>query len=399
VTVAEWTSSYITDLPDSAFACVDADGRHYPHHDAAGKLDAAHLRNALSRVAQAGTASCGRAHLEAHAKKAGVGEKADRSFDELRQLVSDALRQSRGAVADMWVVEMYDDRAVYSEGGKHWEVPYTVAGSDVTFGERQEVQRVVEYKPMAVKFTKGSDREIRGLAIPFGGPIDGKDIDGEDFGSDTDLCLDWFPSGRPILYHHGLDGAVKTTVVGHQTELEIVEDEGAWVKAELDKRSRYYERIKALIAKGALGFSSGAMPHLVKYGKNGHIERWPWVELSLTPTPAHPGAVVYAVKATSALFADADDDGGSGPEPFDDHAGRVASDVGQLIERAQKRVELRGSKVGRELSASNRQELESLHEKLRDLLDRTAPRPSQKDIDELDAELAVSELRRAGLDV
>ena len=71
---ATWTTAYINDLPDSAFACIDAAGRHYPHHDAGGKLDLPHLRNALSRVAQEATTSCGRGHLEDHAEAADIGD-------------------------------------------------------------------------------------------------------------------------------------------------------------------------------------------------------------------------------------------------------------------------------------------------------------------------------------
>lgn len=83
---AEMTSVAANDLPDSAFACIDAGGtkdetgrtvprslRHYPHHTANGELDLPHLRNAMSRSAQAGTADCGKAHLEAHARTAGIG--------------------------------------------------------------------------------------------------------------------------------------------------------------------------------------------------------------------------------------------------------------------------------------------------------------------------------------
>lgn len=73
---AEWTAAYINDLPDSAFACIDSGGskdesgktvprslRHYPHHNAEGQVDAAHLANARARVNQAGSAACGRGHL------------------------------------------------------------------------------------------------------------------------------------------------------------------------------------------------------------------------------------------------------------------------------------------------------------------------------------------------
>jgi HK97 family phage prohead protease len=87
-TRAEWDAAYINDLPDSAFACIDAGGekdedgrtvprsmRHYPHHNAAGEVDRPHLANALAREAQAGTASCGGGHLEAHATEMGMGDR------------------------------------------------------------------------------------------------------------------------------------------------------------------------------------------------------------------------------------------------------------------------------------------------------------------------------------
>jgi hypothetical protein len=59
---AEWTTKYMNDLPDSAFALVvkgekDSAGktvprtnRNLPHHDASGKVDLPHLRNAMARV-------------------------------------------------------------------------------------------------------------------------------------------------------------------------------------------------------------------------------------------------------------------------------------------------------------------------------------------------------------
>jgi HK97 family phage major capsid protein len=74
--MAEWSAGYVSSLPDSAFACIDAGGekdadgktvprslRHYPHHDAAGKVDEPHLAAARARVNQEGTTSCGHDHL------------------------------------------------------------------------------------------------------------------------------------------------------------------------------------------------------------------------------------------------------------------------------------------------------------------------------------------------
>lgn len=152
----------------------------------------------------------------------------------------------------------------------------------------------------AVKFVDGSDTEIEGLAIPFGGPFAGKDFDGEDFGPDTDFAFDLYPQGRPLIYDHGIDAKVKLTVQGRQIEHEM-HDEGVWARAQLDKSAKYHATVAKLIAAGKLFFSSGSVPHLVETAANGHIKRWPWTELSLTPTPANPWAAVYPVKMTDLL--------------------------------------------------------------------------------------------------
>lgn len=227
----------------------------------------------------------------------------------------------------------------------------------------------------AVKFVKDQPDMIEGLAIPFGGHLAGKDFDGEFFDASTDLCLPWFgETGRPILYGHGLNSATKAEVIGRQTSLDL-RDDGYWIKAELDKRSRYHAAISKLVGQDALSFSSGAMPHLVQTGKGGHIDRWPWVENSLTPTPANALAVVYAVKSAdmaehfAAANIDIPDplaaalkaldewasirDAAPGSESLADHAGRVSAAVVELAEHAQQNAEMR-TKVGREMSAANR---------------------------------------------
>jgi HK97 family phage prohead protease len=68
--MAEWDAAYVNDLPDSAFLLIapgghkDADGktvprnlRYFPVRNAAGDVDAPHLRNALARIPQAATLS------------------------------------------------------------------------------------------------------------------------------------------------------------------------------------------------------------------------------------------------------------------------------------------------------------------------------------------------------
>lgn len=232
-----------------------------------------------------------------------------------------------------------------------------------------------EMKMTGVKFAEGSDSIIEGLAIPYSGSFKGRDLHGETFTKATDFALDWFPDeGRPFLYHHGLDESVKSALVGRQIEREE-RDIGQWVRVQLDKRSKYVDAIREMVDAGALSFSSGAMAHLVQTRKDGTITRWPWVELSGTPTPAEPGAVVYAVKsadaiehltavkAAAALQSILDSDSGLESEPFAGHAERVTASLGKFADRVNARLEVRRLDVerlksGRALSAANRAEIQ-----------------------------------------
>ncbi len=90
---ARWATAYINDLPDSAFLLVesggkkDADGcttprtlRHFPVRDADGKLDVAHVREAVGRIPQA--------------KIPGFDADAKRALqNRARQLLDDAARE------------------------------------------------------------------------------------------------------------------------------------------------------------------------------------------------------------------------------------------------------------------------------------------------------------------
>ena len=147
---------------------------------------------------------------------------------------------------------------------------------------------------------------LEGLAIPFGSPSN-KDLQGEYFTPSTDFHYEWFPQdGRPTLYHHGLDDEVAGATIGRQISHEVKAD-GVWVEVQLAKRSKWVELIRRLLDRDGLGFSSGALPSLVKVNKaTGEIASWPWVELSTTPTPASAEARIMASK----YLADADGLGG-----------------------------------------------------------------------------------------
>ena len=113
-----------------------------------------------------------------------------------------------------------------------------------------------------------------------------RDLQGEYFSPETDLGLDWYPR-RPVLYQHGLDGALGPALIG-QIEAMQPDSVGLWVEAQLDLRRRWARAVLDLVRQGALGWSSGSLPHLVEIEADGHIRRWPIVEGSLTPTPAEP---------------------------------------------------------------------------------------------------------------
>jgi HK97 family phage prohead protease len=83
----EWTSQYINDLPDSAFAMVYTNEagqkeRKLPHHNSDGSLSMPHLRNALARLPQVegdpqDEKDRAERHLERHAQDEEIGERGE----------------------------------------------------------------------------------------------------------------------------------------------------------------------------------------------------------------------------------------------------------------------------------------------------------------------------------
>ncbi|MGD0204147.1 MAG: hypothetical protein ABSC20_09625 [Candidatus Bathyarchaeia archaeon] len=97
-----WTTAYINDLPDSAFAVIEPGGkkdsegktvpsslRHLPYKGKSGKVDLPHLRNALARLSQTKISpelkEKARVKLVNAAKDAGV----ETSLDEKKSMLSD----------------------------------------------------------------------------------------------------------------------------------------------------------------------------------------------------------------------------------------------------------------------------------------------------------------------
>lgn len=159
---------------------------------------------------------------------------------------------------------------------------------------------------MTVRSVDGDPWSFEGLMIPYGGPMNGRDLTGTRFTQDTDFCLGWNQTGiYPLLMEHGFDGATKTDVVGRWS-FRAWDDKGGWAQGKLDEAYEYATDIRGLMDQGALRFSSGAVDHLYDFDpKSGAIKLWPLVEGSLVTRPANPDqpAVrsIYAVKSAESV--------------------------------------------------------------------------------------------------
>lgn len=148
-----------------------------------------------------------------------------------------------------------------------------------------------------LKAEQVSSYKWRVLGIPYGGPFNGKDFDGEFFSPNTDIKPDWFDR-RPLVWHHNLDQTMKADpVLGTADDLEQ-QDDGWWSTLWLDRSHRYWEQVNALLQSGKIFGSSGSLPNFVKTDhKSGEILVWPYIEQTLTPTPSNVYSRVVPAKA------------------------------------------------------------------------------------------------------
>jgi cation transport regulator ChaB len=150
------------------------------------------------------------------------------------------------------------------------------------------------------------------LAIPFTGPIPGPsgkslDMDGEYFDENTDIKPDWFTE-RPVDWHHSQDpsGKLNGVLIGKAKNLQMDED-GWWVDLWLNAGERRLALVRKLAEKGAELFgSSYAYPNLVKRGKAGHIDVWPYMMQTLSTSPQNTNSIHRPAKAVLDAFTEAD---------------------------------------------------------------------------------------------
>lgn len=114
-----------------------------------------------------------------------------------------------------------------------------------------------------------------------------KDLSGEFFTPDTGELTAVFDAvgAIPAIYHHAMDAALKSAVVGIVDRM-TKDENGLWVEAQIREHELYKRMISPLIEQQKLGWSSGTLPGARQVNKaTGQIVRWPIVEASMTPSP------------------------------------------------------------------------------------------------------------------
>jgi HK97 family phage major capsid protein len=137
--------------------------------------------------------------------------------------------------------------------------------------------------------------KVGGYLVRFSTEND-PDLTNDYFTKDTDLHC---PPEVPVLYNHGLDKTIKKRVIGNA--VVSIDEVGAWAESQLNMRDEYEKKIYEMVEAGKLGYSSGALSHLVERipaGKGvSFIKSWFVGEVSLTPTPAEPRNSVVSIKS------------------------------------------------------------------------------------------------------
>ena len=181
-----------------------------------------------------------------------------------------------------------------TQAAKELQVKIQVPNTIIERSEPAEkrLKADVEYEPM----------DWRVLGIPYGGPVKGRDLDGEAFSADTDI---WLKVGDfvNLTYYHGFEPdepgkmQAQPALIG-RAEYTGADERGHWFEPALDLEEPLAKRlVDAGVEK--LRASSGAVNHLVRKADGGVITTWPVGELALFDTnewrkPANDFAVIEA---------------------------------------------------------------------------------------------------------
>lgn len=284
--MAEWTSAFINDLPDSAFLYIAPGGekdeggktaprslRKFPYRNADGSVDLPHLRNAIQRIPQSDAPG-----LDAE-KKASLQAKARGILDSQKE---EAAERDEDLVAPD---PTDDDDARPTEGYAEWGCPVSLSDGE---GRWSELVR------SGTHFGRASERRV---------DLSAEDIQSLARGYSSILREGWFSSGAPVGYNHAtIGGAVdaeSTKAAGRILEVDVRANEDGTVS--LWGRVRWTSEAAARIRNGEFdGFSIEAVPRAeARSKKTGEpLGEWALIGGTLTNEPFVPGMSAVAASET-----------------------------------------------------------------------------------------------------
>jgi len=149
------------------------------------------------------------------------------------------------------------------------------------------------------------------LGVPFYGPENGKDLEGEYFDERTNIHEEYYRE-IPVNYFHALDP--KTGKPGGNPEYigkaEYLRKDakGHWYQVILDKTKAMAKRVWEAAKKNLAAASSESLPNLARVERDGRITNWPVVGMAVLDaqdgrTPVNRYAV--ALPIMKAIYSEA----------------------------------------------------------------------------------------------
>ena len=261
----------ISDLPPSSFAYCEpgtdavSTRCHFPIRGADGKADAAHVRNALARLAGSPFEAKARAKVEAAAKELGIGE------GKAIELKAEPMETSK---LDRWLAGKISRRILVAP----WYG--AILGPD---GKGRDLDG--EY------FHPEDDQ---GPATDFYGAY-------PSLRSTRDRLVDWHHTTFMEKFRKDPMGKMKGAILGHLVLDEDPEDDGLWADFWANAGEQRRNLVAMLERRGAqlFGSSQPVQGGVVK-GDLGRIDVWPIRYHTITTSPQNTAALVPALKAALA---------------------------------------------------------------------------------------------------